>query len=329
MYRGILADASELKKLIGLKGRYEIVKEYGKLFEELWNPITDVRKEYVPTIAIDGSVNRRKLHVGTIFAVRAVAIRSEPRVRSDTFKVKEKLDILKYPFHYRERTILYMEGLEAELFADVAMEPPYIMLMDGMFSVACNCHRVLRDYGCEPFHGTLSDLLSIDVGETEDAHRVRIRLECGWKMEKYKEVAKLSSKVKTVYVAKSYSSNEIFKHKELYDIEIIDLLAKTPGFTMPYIEEIEVGCKEKIKVPITKSYMKFSKGGSVYFVEMLGKWSMEEVKELFYYLERYSVRGYPLPLTLAHRKADIPDKLMDMLVKKLGSGTLKSGREAL
>ena len=75
--------------------------------------------------------------------------------------------------------------------------------------------------------------------------------------------------------------------------------------------------------------MKFSKKGRAYVVEILGKVSDEELASLYEVLSYYSVKGYPLPLKLAHKKCEIPDRLFNALLRKATGGVLRTGREAL
>ncbi|UXD22930.1 hypothetical protein IPA_09675 [Ignicoccus pacificus DSM 13166] len=297
-------------------------------FNELWNSmdITE-RSDGIPVAAIDGSVNRKKLHAATVFAVRAVVIKI-PKGSTEETPKKEKMGILRFPQFWRERTIMYMEGLEAELYSDFTeANPTFFMMMDGMFSVASKCHADLSAYGCTPFKGTLDELL-VRVRNTNDVAEA-IRVECGWKKEMYKEVARIARKVPTVYVGKSFMDNSVFNDPEIYDIEIIDVLAKTPGFTKPFIQELEVGCSPQETVTISRSYMKFSKRGSVYVVEVLGNVNEDEMEEIFKILIYYSVKGYPLPLKLAHRRCEISDRYFNVLLRRAGGGLLRTGREAL
>jgi len=328
-------DLEKLRDKVGLKLIEELANAYSDVVKEIWIPMREgakIRKnkaKELSIIGVDGSVNRAKVRVATIFMVRAVGIETKPK-HSEIFTKKEKMGIVKYPKLAKERTILYMEGLEAELYDDVTSSSNFnsIMLMDGMFSVASDCANALRIYGCEDFTGSLNELLSYEATFNGDPQEL-IRVECGWKKERYKQVALKAKDIKTIYVAKTYRDNTIFGHPEIYDIEILDLIAPGKGMTEPFTKTIKVGCKNKIEATLTTSYMRFSNNGSIYFVEILGKLSREEVENIYYILERYSIAGYPLPLRLAHRRAEIPDKVMRILINRIGGILLKSGREAL
>ena len=336
IYEGIINDIEMLKSKVGLKLIDDLKSMYSEKVNEIWIPIDEAYKTDIATLGIDGSVNRAKVRGSTIFMVRAVGIYTKPK-SNDIFARKEKVGVVKYPKLANERTIVYMEGLEAELYNTVLdnmvfndEDSEIVMLMDGMFSVASECASAFRMYGCEPFHGSLNDLLAFER-DFEGSVSDLIRMECGWKKELYKNLARRASKITTIYVAKTYHDNSIFKHPEIYDIEILDLIARGKGMSKPLTKKIKVGCNDKKEVILTTSYMRFSTRGAVYFVEVVGDTPLSEgeMKTIYHILERYSVGGYPLPLKLAHRRAEIPDKLMRTLIRKIGGAYLKSGREAL
>ena len=325
IYQGLIKDSITLKNILAQKSPEEMTKEYINLFNDIWVETKDERGERVPIMAIDGSVNRAKLQTGTVFAVRATVIKVWKNV--EVVLNREKMGILRFPKYWRERTILYMEGLEAELYNEiVSSDNENVMLMDGMFSVASQCRSELKLYGCDPFKGTLVELLD-ELREIDNVEEA-IRTECGWKLEQYKEVAHRSRGVLTAYVGKTFMDNSIFGDPEIYDIEIISTLAQTPGFTRAVYDKIKIGCVNE-EVTVTRSYMKFSKRGRAYVVEILGKVSDEELAKFHKMISYYSVKGYPLPLRLAHRRCEIPDKLFNTLLKKALGGILRTGREAL
>ncbi|ALU12812.1 hypothetical protein EYM_07725 [Ignicoccus islandicus DSM 13165] len=339
-YKGILADAIAFRrKHVHRNFLKEVIERHRDDFDKLWidqsDMDTDLKLKVSSLSAVDGSKCNQKLQAYPIFAVRAVSIPFSKNGNTLPI-ILEKMDVLIPHEKYEDRTILYMEGLEAEIhgFTVDRLRSIELMLMDGMFSVASRCKEVLEKYGCEPFDGGLVELLDYIKSNNLDAGTA-IKIECGWKKNLYKEVAERANNVLTIYVGKSFLSNELFGDNILTDIGIINILAKDKvGMTKPQRITTVVGCKKYRKeVTLTRSYMKLSKNGAPLTVEVIGSYDEVEMNKIFNFLRRTSLKGYPLPLTQAHRKSKISNAECDLILSRalptFVSELIRTGREAL
>ncbi len=343
-YKSLLHDALQLKKK-HVRSSFidEIERKYKSVFKDIWIEHNDLdarsRLQVSAFGAIDGSKCEYKLQAYPAFAVRAVSLLFGKNLPLNSITL-EKMDVI-VPFEkYEDRIIVYMEGLEAEAYISTLrrIEDIDLMLMDGMFSVASKCKEPLAKYGCDEFEGSLADLLDYVhqmVLEGALDSREVIRLECGWKKNLYKRIAEMANEVLTVYVTKSLLDNGIFKDGLMTDMGILNILARNRiGMTKPRRVSLKVGCKDYAKeITLTRSYMKLSRNGSLLAIEVLGNHDEGSIIEIFNFLRRISLKGYPLPLTQAHKRSTIRKVDCNFILSKALppylSWIAKTGREAL
>ena len=156
-------------------------------------------------------------------------------------------------------------------------------------------------------------------------------LECMAKEKIAKALFEVAREKKNIlYISKSYASNEIFKDKDYNDIFLIDMATRAsglngPGVVGPYSYTVELPSIGS-KVEVLRGFVRFSKGGQVYYFEGLG-FDEEELMNTLALVSKICSRGYPVPLILAHEKAELKRSKYLKLLKKTIVGF--TGREAL
>ncbi len=353
-----IPEVSFVNELMKLEKRIvDKASKHAERVKELWRElptVTDPPFDYV--IGIDGSVLKFPLKPTVLFVVTAVGI--PHRVKAEASKVKHReismSGKVRPPAYIDERPIKYMETLELELAQFYSYNHRNGLVMgDGSISMMVKCPLPPRT--CSKFKHAFTqfveekgeDFLLADpkavleeiINSTDklkntyqdDYPQLVTCFECMWK-EKIAYYLSITAKYNknVIYISKSYASNEILKDDEYNDIFIIDIATKRagirgPGMVGPFsytIELPEVGSN----VEVLRGFVRFKKGAQVYYFEAIG-FEKDEIPEVLSFMSSICSKGYPVPLILAHKRAELKRTKYLKLLKRSPVGF--TGREPL
>ncbi len=347
------------KELMNIEQRIiEKSRKYADIVKNMWSPLPEVNDppyEYV--IGIDGSVLKFPLKPTVLFVVTAVGVPHRVKIKPNkTMKYREisMSGKVKPPAYIDERPIKYMELLELGLAQFYSYNySKGLVIGDGSLSMMVKCplptnmcirfKQIFTDFVKEKGEdflladpkSVLDELISFSEqfkDEDGDVYAQLVTcLECLWKEKVAHHLVRTASENKNViYISKSYASNDILKDDEYNDIFIIDIASKraglrNAGIVGPFQFTIELrGTGSKITV--LRGFVRFKRGTQVYYFESIGL-DEGDVLTVLSFISSLCSKGYPAPLILAHKKAELKRTKYLRLLKKSPVGF--TGREPL
>jgi len=351
-------EVSFVNELLKLEQRImEKASEYAGIVKELWKELPTVNDPpFDHVIGIDGSVLKFPLKPTVLFVVTAVGV--PHRVKAEAAKVKHReismSGKVRPPAYIDERPIKYMETLELELAQFYSYYHSNGLVMgDGSISMMVKCPLPSRT--CSRFKQAFTRFVE-EVGEDfllaepkmvlekliefadslkdtyqDDYPQLVTCLECMWKEKVANYLSTTASHNKNViYISKSYASNEILNDDEYNDIFIIDVASKLagirgPGMVGPFRYTVKLSGVGS-DVVVLRGFVRFKKGAQVYYFEALG-FEEEEIPNVLSFISSICSKGYPVPLILAHKRAELKRAKYLRLLKRSPVGF--TGREPL
>jgi len=304
--------------------------------------------ELVGVIASDSSRVYREMRTAVLFAVQVVAVKFKPgedAVLSDAEAgyCTVPLEAGKTPIEEVVRRVAQFTSRELELStASRLVSENELVLHDGSIFSFLWYGKLPRipegfKFATRPRPHTLRDLWRSVVGKMLEARRR----------------AQLLFIAKTIrrnyYVEKLVPGNLGFSTMSaLNDLLALELLRRRgslprePHFIEPlYIEKpeelprplksLDPEDMEYIKplLPITVTYVVFSRNTPPYQLTLSGKLSPSELREVLESLLPYSTTGYPDPLRVAHSMCKISMQEFRTIAARLGLTQISTGRELL
>ncbi len=314
--------------------------------------------------AIDGSSNSDYLTLGQVIYVASASL----FMKDDEVKRARKYQVgVMDDFHHRERVSFCRETMEIKMALRSLDFNPDIVLMDGSFLASVDRGLLATPYGQKvPYYmrkilmkvesyvgrdltegfSSLTHLMDFSTS-IESLIESILRDELGRDpkgdeimrakafIERYEKLVSLDrllreSRAVLVAVAKRSGSRSYFNAR-VPDMEVIRRCSgPDPGLLVPKITYLTFPDFSGIEnsYPISVTYAKLEKGANPLRIEVVGEVDLDELSSIVSALARYSVRGYPYHLRIAHEMTKIGKEMMAHLAKNLMIPEI-SGREIL